>query len=99
MAARLQRGLQDEGYTVDVAANTRDGLRRAVQFDYDAVVVDLAMAGLNGFWVSEELRRTGNRFLVLMLGHRDKIVARRSLHRSYPQLLTRLRDLTDDGGA
>jgi DNA-binding response OmpR family regulator len=98
-ATILQRGLQREGYTVDVAANSRDGLRHAAERDYDAVVLDLATADLNGFWVSEELRRAGNKVLVLMLSHRDKIAGQGSRPLSYPLLLTLLRDLIGDGAA
>src|SRR3981081_2038075 len=67
MAATLQRGLEAEGYTVDVASDGQEGLWKATAGDYDAVVLDLMLPKLNGFKVCAELRRSGNTVPVLML--------------------------------
>ena len=44
------------GYTVDVAATGTDGLHLALTFDYDAIVLDLMLPGLDGYSVLEQLR-------------------------------------------
>ena len=44
----VSRGLQAEGYLVDSAENGADGLRRALDGNYDLVVLDLLMPGLDG---------------------------------------------------
>src|SRR4051812_48970917 len=55
-AAALKRGLEAEGYAVDVASNGTDGLWLASEQPYDAVVLDVMLPGLNGYRVCAELR-------------------------------------------
>ena len=110
MAATLQRGLEAEGYTVDVATDGQEGLWKATAGDYDAVVLDLMLPKLNGFKVCAELRRSGNTVPVLMLtakqGEFDQTEALDtgaddflSKPFSYPILLARLRALIRRGAA
>ena len=56
MAQALERGLEAEGFAVDVAYTGTDGLHLAQEFDYDAIVLDLMLPGLNGYKVCRELR-------------------------------------------
>ena len=44
----LSRGLRAEGFQVEVAAEGRDGLQRALTESYDLVVLDLLMPGMDG---------------------------------------------------
>ena len=53
----ILRGLTEQGYTVDTAANGKDGLHYALEFDYDAIVLDLMLPGMDGYAVLENLRR------------------------------------------
>ncbi|WP_144639259.1 heavy metal response regulator transcription factor [Bordetella genomosp. 13] len=53
----ILRGLVEQGYTVDTAANGIDGLHYALEFDYDAIVLDLMLPGMNGHAVLDNLRR------------------------------------------
>jgi DNA-binding response OmpR family regulator len=69
----LQRGLRLEGYTVDVARTGDDALLQATAEDYDAVVLDLMLPGLDGFAVCEELRRRERWVPVLMLTARADV--------------------------
>jgi two-component system OmpR family response regulator len=73
----LRRGLQRAGYAVDVAETGEDALSHADAADYDAVILDLMLPGIDGFVVCETLRRSGRRMPVLMLtartGVRDRI--------------------------
>jgi two-component system copper resistance phosphate regulon response regulator CusR len=52
----LQRGLAESGYIVDVARNGIDGLHMALEFSYDAIVLDVMMPGLDGWQVLQKLR-------------------------------------------
>lgn len=48
MAALLKRGLEEDGYAVDIAATGPDALWQAREFDYDAVLLDLMLPGRTG---------------------------------------------------
>jgi two-component system OmpR family response regulator len=63
----LQRGLQHEGYEVDIARTGPEALAQAGEHDYDAVVLDLMLPGIDGFSVCETLRRSERWIPVLML--------------------------------
>jgi two-component system, OmpR family, response regulator len=73
LAGALQRGLQREGYVVDVAATGDEALRQVDVYDYDAVVLDVMLPGIDGFTVCDELRRRELRMPVLMLTARDSV--------------------------
>jgi len=67
MADALRRGLENEGYAVDVADNGVDGLHLAREFSYDAIVLDIMLPGMNGYRVCAELRGDGDWTPILML--------------------------------
>ncbi len=69
----LRRGLTAEGYVVDAAHNGDDGLQQASSIDYDVVVLDLMLPGLDGFTVCQELRRRERWSPVLMLTARADV--------------------------
>jgi two-component system OmpR family response regulator len=69
----LERGLRQEGYTVDVAGTGDDALAKASDSDYDAVVLDVMLPGVDGFSVCEELRRRKRWVPVLMLTARADV--------------------------
>jgi two-component system OmpR family response regulator len=73
MAALLKRGLEEDGYAVDVAATGPDGLWQASEFPYDAVLLDLMLPGLDGVEVCRQLRAAGRWMPVLMLTARDAV--------------------------
>lgn len=70
-AAALKRGLEAEGFAVDVAATGTDGLWLATEQPYDAIVLDVMLPGLNGFKVCAELRAREIWTPVLMLTAKD----------------------------
>src|SRR4249919_883904 len=70
-AAALKRGLEAEGFAVDVAANGTDGLWLATEHPYDVIVLDVMLPGLNGYRVCAELRDAGNWTPILMLTAKD----------------------------
>ncbi|HYT26856.1 MAG TPA: response regulator transcription factor [Actinomycetota bacterium] len=73
MARAVRRGLEQEGYAVDVAADGEEGLFQGTEHAYDAIVLDVMLPGLNGLEVCERLRAAGRWAPVLMLTARDAV--------------------------
>ncbi|WP_018334351.1 response regulator transcription factor [Actinomycetospora chiangmaiensis] len=73
MAALIRRGLEEDGYAVDVAATGADGLWQAEEFGYDAIVLDVMLPGADGFEVCRRLRESGRWAPILMLTARDTV--------------------------
>ncbi len=71
LARSIKRGLEAEGFTADLAHDGTDGLWRAKEGDYDAIVLDIMLPGLNGYRVCAELRAAGNWTPILMLTAKD----------------------------
>jgi DNA-binding response OmpR family regulator len=71
VAAALKRGLEAEGYAVDVAVDGKEGLWHATEHDYDAIVLDIMLPGLNGYKVCSALRSEGDWTPILMLTAKD----------------------------
>jgi DNA-binding response OmpR family regulator len=75
LAAALKRGLQAEGFTVDLAHDGVEGLYRARESTHDggyaAIILDIMLPGLSGYRVCERLRAEGNWVPVLMLSAKD----------------------------
>jgi DNA-binding response OmpR family regulator len=69
----LRRGLTAEGYDVDVAQTGEEGLSKGSEQEFDAIVLDLMLPGLDGFSVCEELRRRERWSPVLMLTARADV--------------------------
>ncbi len=66
----LAKALREEGYAVDTAEAGDDGLFKAETYDYDAIVLDIMLPGLDGWEVMDRLRKQ-KRTPVLMLTARD----------------------------
>src|ERR1700733_1991010 len=73
MAALLRRGLSEEGLTVDVADEGEQAVLMAGASDYDAVVLDVMLPGIDGFETCRQLRRDGVWAPVLMLTARGSL--------------------------
>jgi two-component system, OmpR family, response regulator len=73
LAALLRRGLQEEGHVADVAGTGDDALWMAGATEYDVIVLDVRLAGIDGFEVCRRLRRRGVWSPVLMLTARDAV--------------------------
>ena len=67
LAAAVKRGLEAEGFTVDIAVDGNQGLSMARSNEYDAIVLDILLPGLNGYQVCSELREEENWSPILML--------------------------------
>ena len=73
LTALLQRGLSRDGMAVDVAANGEDAVPRALATEYDAIVLDVMLPGIDGFEVCRKLREAEVWAPVLMLTARDGV--------------------------
>ena len=73
MASLIRRGLLEEGLAADVAATGEDALWMAEAHDYDAIVLDVMLPGIDGFQTCRRLRAAGVWAPVLMLTARDAV--------------------------
>ncbi len=73
MAGLISRGLREHGLAADVATKGEDALWMAAATEYDAIVLDVMMPGLNGFETCRRLRGDGIWSPVLMLTARDSV--------------------------
>ena len=107
-SAYLVKGLTENGFTVDTAADGRMALRLAQAHVYDAVVLDVMLPVLDGWSVVQALRAAGSRIPVLFLTARDRVEDRvRGLELggddylvkpfAFSELLARLRSLLRRG--
>jgi two-component system, OmpR family, response regulator len=71
LARALQRGLTADGFTVDVAGDGASGLARALEGQYDAVLLDVMLPGLSGYEVVKRLRAEDNWVPVMMVSAKD----------------------------
>jgi len=71
LARALQRGLTADGFTVDVVADGTSGLTRALEGQYDAVLLDVMLPGLSGYEVVKQLRAEDNWVPVMMVSAKD----------------------------
>ncbi|KUL21668.1 two-component system response regulator [Actinoplanes awajinensis subsp. mycoplanecinus] len=71
LAAALRRGLQAEGFAVDVAHDGQDGLEMARHGGYDAMILDVMLPRLSGYRVVRQLRAERQWLPVLMLSAKD----------------------------
>lgn len=104
MASLLKRGLEREGYAVDIAATGNEALWAGQEFPYDALVLDAMIPSPDGFDVCHQLREAGRWMPVIMLTARGAVGDRvRGLDAgaddympkpfSFAELLARLRAL------
>lgn len=110
MAALLKRGLQEEGFAADVAHSGEDAVWMAKAVEYDAIVLDLMLPGIDGIDVCRSLRADEVWSPVLMLTARTEVEDRVAgldagaddyLPKpfAFDELLARLRALVRRGGS
>ena len=73
VASFIKKGLQEEGYAVDVAADGLEGLSMLEMNVYDAMILDLMLPKKNGIEVMREVRAKKMNVPVLMLTARDTL--------------------------
>jgi two-component system copper resistance phosphate regulon response regulator CusR len=72
----LHQGLREAGFVADLARTGMDGLHLARTGDYDLVVLDVMLPGIDGWRVLQALRDEGNDVRVLFLTARDDVADR-----------------------
>ncbi len=73
LASLIRKGLREEGLLADVAGKGEDALWMAGATDYDVIVLDVMLPGIDGFETCRRLRADGVRSPILMLTARDAI--------------------------
>jgi two-component system OmpR family response regulator len=71
IATIVKRGLEAEGFTVEVTFNGTDGLWLAREGSYDLIILDIMLPGRNGYQVCNDLREGGDWTPILMLTAKD----------------------------
>ncbi|MGH2963245.1 MAG: response regulator transcription factor, partial [Solirubrobacterales bacterium] len=110
MAALVRRGLREEGIAVDVTERGEDAVWMAGSTEYDAIVLDVMLPGIDGFETCRRLRDDGVWSPVIMLTARDAVEDRVAgldggadvyvtKPFSFAELLARLRALARRGPA
>ena len=69
----LKQGLTEAGFVVDLVRDGNDGVHAALEEDYDLVVLDVMLPGLDGWQVLQAIRRAGRQMPVLFLTARDPV--------------------------
>ncbi len=72
-ASYLKKGLEENGFVVDVAADGDEGLHLAGTQNYDLLILDVMLPGMSGFDLITKLRQTGKNTLALFLTARDQL--------------------------
>jgi two-component system, OmpR family, response regulator len=73
IAEFVDKGLRESGFAVDVAADGRTGLERALSGTYDAAIVDVMLPQMDGLALIDALRAKGRRTPVLILSARRSV--------------------------
>jgi DNA-binding response OmpR family regulator len=71
MAELLRQGLEEEGHSVVLAGDGKEGLAMAESHAFDAIVLDVMLPGMDGFSLARKLRAARNQTPILMLTARD----------------------------
>jgi two-component system, OmpR family, copper resistance phosphate regulon response regulator CusR len=73
IASFLEKGLRANGFTTTVVADGREARSRAASGEYDLMVLDIGLPGMDGFAVLRALRTAGSRLPVVVLTARDSV--------------------------
>lgn len=73
IAASLKKGLEQETYTVDAVFDGSEGYDLAISEEYDVIILDLMLPGMNGMEICTKLRENGNHTAILMLTARGEL--------------------------
>ena len=73
VASFIKRGLEEEGYSVDVAYDGEEGLKMGADEGYDLILMDLMLPKKDGLEIIQDLRRQDVRTPVLCLTAKDKV--------------------------
>jgi len=69
----LTKGLQEAGFAVDTTGDGKEGLWYAISNDYDVIILDLMLPGIEGLEILKKLRAKGRQSHVLILTAKDTL--------------------------
>nr|WP_199298060.1 response regulator transcription factor [Trichocoleus sp. FACHB-40] len=69
----VQAGLKEQGFVVDYCDNGDDGYTRALDNEYDALVLDIMVPGKDGLSILKNLRRKGQNVPIILLTARNEL--------------------------
>lgn len=73
IAGAIKRGLEQERFAVDVSSDGKDGLGSALSTEYDLIILDRMLPGVDGVKICQVLRDEGKRTPILFLTAKDKV--------------------------
>lgn len=73
IASFIAKGLREEQYAVDVAYDANTALTDIAAYEYDLIITDIMMPGMNGFEFIKKLRDTQNKTPILILTAKDRL--------------------------
>lgn len=73
IAGAIKKGLQQESYAVDVSYDGQDGLGQALTINYDLVILDRMLPGVDGIKICQKVREEKIQTPILILTAKDKI--------------------------
>ena len=73
IASFIAKGLREEQYAVDVANSGEEALTSIAVYDYDLIISDIMLPGINGFELIKQLRNSQNKTPILILTAKDKV--------------------------
>jgi DNA-binding response OmpR family regulator len=73
IAGFIAKGLKEEQYAVDVASNASEALFNLSVYEYDLIITDIMMPGMNGFEFIRKFREAGKKIPVLILTAKDSV--------------------------
>jgi DNA-binding response OmpR family regulator len=73
IASFVRAGLKEQGFVVDYCDNGNDGYARALDLEYDAIVLDIMIPGKDGLAILKELRKQGSSTPVILLTARNEL--------------------------
>lgn len=69
----VQSGLREQGFVVDYCDNGNEGYLRAMDHEYDVIVLDIMVPGKDGLSILKQLRRAGRNLPVILLTARNEL--------------------------
>jgi len=76
IAQSIKKGLQQESYTVDVSSDGNNGLDLSLSGDYELIILDLMLPGLDGISICQQVRQANIQTPILMLTAKDRVIDR-----------------------
>jgi len=73
IASFIAKGLREEQYAVDVSYEANSALTNIAVYDYDLIITDIMMPGMNGFEFIKKLRNSQNKTPILVLTAKDSV--------------------------